>query len=277
MSLASQDVEYCLNLLKSGARDIYLASLLLPEEYRGEVFALHAFHLEISNIALLVEEPVAGEIRLQWWREVVGGERPGEAAGNPVARALLQVIERHGLPVSSFIDKLDAHLFDFYHDPMGDRQVFEAWCGETRSCLFQWAGITNGEKSLSNLAVASGHAGVATGVVHILENLARHRSRGRVYVPCDLLSACGLDAAEFMATPGPKHGPVVTGLIDLGYDHLKKSEAAILKLDNSTRPIFKPLALVRPYLKRWESKPLEAYQRQHPLSQLRSQWVLWRY
>ena len=36
-------------------------------------------------------EPLPGEIRLQWWREVLGGERPGEAGAHPVAAALLGV------------------------------------------------------------------------------------------------------------------------------------------------------------------------------------------
>ena len=45
-----------------------------------------------------VREPMPGEIRLQWWRDVLNGERAGEAAANPVAAALIETIARFALP-----------------------------------------------------------------------------------------------------------------------------------------------------------------------------------
>ena len=50
--------------------------------------------LSMSRLARVREaarEPLPGEIRLQWWRDVLGGERTGEAGANPVAAALLDV------------------------------------------------------------------------------------------------------------------------------------------------------------------------------------------
>ena len=41
-----------------------------------------------------------GEIRLQWWREVLGGVRTGEAG--PVASALMATIVRYRLPLKIF-------------------------------------------------------------------------------------------------------------------------------------------------------------------------------
>ncbi len=37
----------------------------------------------------------AGELRLQWWRDLIEGEARGEASANPVAVALIDTVERH--------------------------------------------------------------------------------------------------------------------------------------------------------------------------------------
>jgi phytoene synthase len=60
--------EYCRNLVAETAKERYWASLYAPAEKRGALYALYAFDHEISRIGQAVREPMAGEIRLQWWR-----------------------------------------------------------------------------------------------------------------------------------------------------------------------------------------------------------------
>ena len=47
-------------------------TLFAPAEHRGALFALYAFNLEVARVREVVREPLAGEIRLQWWRDVAG-------------------------------------------------------------------------------------------------------------------------------------------------------------------------------------------------------------
>lgn len=276
-AIPSQDFAHCLELLKSGAPDYYFADLLLPEQHRAAIVALHAFHVEVTNICLAGGEPMAGQVRLQWWSEVIQGSRADEASGHPVARAFLQVIAAHSLPLSSFEAKLEAHIFDLYNDPMGSRTDFEAYCGETRSCLFQWAALVSGLETQRALADASGHSGVATGIVSVLENMARYHSAGQVFVPADLLAATGLSREEFLAKPGQGHEAAITGMIDLGFEHEAKARAAVGQLPNEARSVFKTLALVSTYLKRVQRDPISVFKPRPPLSQIRKQWALWRF
>ena len=271
------DFSHCLHLLKSDAPDFYLADLLLPEAGRSAIVALHAFHVEITNITLALGEPMAGQIRLQWWNEVISGERGDEALGHPVARALLSVIDHYDLPRASFTAKIEAHIFDLYQDPMGSRTDFEAYCGETRSCLFQWAGLALGGEANRHLADCSGHSGVATGIVSQLQNIGQTHNNGQVYVPEELLAAVGMTSQQFLEKPSEKHLQVIQGLVDLGREHHSKALAALEQITDGTRPAFKPLALVPLYLNQAERNGLEIFRRRSELSQLRRQWALWRF
>ena len=96
-AVSQEDLAHCQNLVRLYTRDQYLADLLLPPTLRSDLTVLHAFHAAIVEAINQVTEPMAGEIRLQWWRDVIKGDRAGEAAGHPVARSLLSVIEKHGL------------------------------------------------------------------------------------------------------------------------------------------------------------------------------------
>ena len=65
--------------MREADRDRYLASLFAPAGPRDALFALYAFNVEIARVRELAREPMPGEIRLQWWREVLAGERESEA------------------------------------------------------------------------------------------------------------------------------------------------------------------------------------------------------
>ncbi len=117
----------------------YAATLYAPAATRNALAALLAFDAEIGSIARRVSEPLPGEIRLQWWREAIAGERSGEAAANPLARSLLDAIETYRLPRAAFDRYLDARVADLYHDPFPDRLSFEAGAARPRETVTQMA------------------------------------------------------------------------------------------------------------------------------------------
>src|SRR5262245_42957341 len=118
--------EYCTALVREADRDRYLATLFAPTEVRDALFALYAFNVEISRVRDLAREAMPGEIRLQWWRETLLGERGAEATGNPVATALLTVLTRRGLPSERLVDLIEAHRFDLYNEPISDLEALRS-------------------------------------------------------------------------------------------------------------------------------------------------------
>jgi phytoene synthase len=254
MSSGMKDnLKSCLDLLRKGDRERYLTVLFAPEEKRPALAALYAFNLETARVRDLVSEPMPGEIRLQWWRDVVSGEREGEGRQNPVGAALLEAIEAHGLPRAALANLTEARIFDLYDDPMPDRATLEGYLGETASIMFQLAAQILDPAAAELSADASGHAGVAYGISGLMRLAPLHRARGQVYVPGDILAAAGTDAASWLAGEDREAMTQATEIFAaLARDHLAKAEMAAGNLPKSLRPPFLPLAVARPVLAKTE-------------------------
>ena len=193
---SNQDI--CLATLRETDRDRYLACLLSPEDKRRPLTALYAFSAELARIRDLVHEPLPGEVRLQYWRDLLEGQSRGSTEANPVAAELIDVIETYRLPRTTLVNMIDARVFDLYDDPMEDRNAFEGYAGETASALIQLASLVLSSEKAAQSAVGAGHAGVAQAIAGCLLLMPLHRRRGQLYLPLDILNAVGLDRAAFL-------------------------------------------------------------------------------
>jgi len=104
---------HCERLVRAHDKDRYLASLFAPADRRPYLFALYAFALELARVKMLVKEPMAGAIRLQWWREAIEGLRAEEAAANPVMSALQDAARQTGVslaPLTAAVEAREAEL-----------------------------------------------------------------------------------------------------------------------------------------------------------------------
>ncbi|MDX3810024.1 MAG: squalene/phytoene synthase family protein, partial [Bosea sp. (in: a-proteobacteria)] len=152
---------HCATLVREQDQDRYIATLYAPEARRHGLFALYAFSLEIARVRALVSEPLPGEVRLQWWRDLLEGQPNGEVQAHPVAAALLDTVKRYRLPIAPLTGLIDARTFDLYDDPMPSLRDLEGYAGETASALIQLAGLVLSPEAAAASADAAGHAGVA--------------------------------------------------------------------------------------------------------------------
>src|SRR5262249_28267222 len=109
---------HCGALLRASDKDRFLTTLFAPAEHRDALLALYAFNGDVAGVRGVVREPVAGEIRLQWWSDVFDGAGRGEVAAHPVAAALLASMPRYRLPPEPFKAVIEARRFDLYDEPM---------------------------------------------------------------------------------------------------------------------------------------------------------------
>ncbi len=258
-------------------RDRYFADLFAPETARRHLFALHAFNLEIARVRERVSEPMPGEIRLQWWRAVIEGTAPGDAAGNPIAAALIETIGLNALPRAALINLIDARVFDLYNDPMPSLTDLEGYAGETASALMQCGALILAGGTDPGSADASGHAGVAQAIAALLAALPWHARRQQLYLPADLMAKHGVSADDiFAGRTTPALLALLAELRAIARSHLARARPLIASLDRALLPTFLPATLVEPALQRMERRGYDPLTSVIELPQWRSQWRLWR-
>src|ERR1700742_4156093 len=131
--------DYCESLVREGDKNRFFATLFAPQKYRRALFVLYAFNLEVARTRELAREPMPGEIRLQWWRDVLGGAGRGDIDAHPVAGPLRDVIVRYRLPPKMLLDLIDARSFDLYDEPVDSFPNLERYAANTSSALIEMA------------------------------------------------------------------------------------------------------------------------------------------
>ncbi len=237
----------------------YLACLFVPDEKRDAFASICAFAEELRRIPLLVSEPLPGEIRLQWWRDVISGERAGEAANHVVAAGLLTAIQQHRLPIAALDAMAEARIFDLYHDPMPDSAALETYLGETEATLIQFGGLILDPNNAKNAAVSAGHAGMAIGIASILRYLPRATNRQRMFIPVTLLDAIGSDVEQIFAGNETGRAKATTAFVALGRDHLKSFKRLARTVTPQLRPAFLGAALCEPVFRKAEKAGAAAF------------------
>lgn len=273
----NQNEAHCLALLREADRDRYLSVLYAPEDKRGGLAALYAFNAEVARIRDLVHEPLPGEVRLQWWRDLINGEAWGSAEAHPVAAALVETINKYELPRTAFDNYCEARIFDLYDDPMPSRNDLEGYCGETASAIIQLAGFILDRDAAQAHSETAGHAGVAQAVTGLLRLLPTHRRRGQLYVPADMLASVGVMREAFLGSDDPSACErVVSVMLALAREHLAIFDKAKATLPKSLAPAFLPMAIVPAYLKAIERLGGKAAERTADISAIRKQWLMFR-
>jgi phytoene synthase len=257
-------------------KDRFLSCLFMPEPARRHVLAILAFSAEIARVRDVVSSPMPGEIRLQWWRDLLESPKLGASGAPPLAEALIDTIGRFNLPTGAFMHLIDARVFDLYDDPMPSLNDLEGYCGETVSALFQLSAIVLASGADPGTADLSGHAGVAYGLTGLLRALPFHAARGQVYVPLDLLAENGVDAADILAGRAtPQLLAALKHLRATARRHLSETRKLIRALPPSVAPAFLPLALVEPMLDRMEKSGYDPFRTPIDQPQWRKQVRLW--
>ena len=263
---------YCAALVRTADRDRFLSALFAPAEHRDALHALYAFNVEVARVRDAAREPLPGEIRLQWWSDVLGGERAGEASANPVASALLATVERYTLPVATLKALVEARRFDLYDEPMARLADLEAYSRQTSSALLALAAqILGAGEGIDAIADS---AGVAYAIAGLLRAFPLHASRRQLYVPRELLERHGVELYDIHAGRSSDNlRAAFAELAGIARGHLRTANGAIAMLPPAALPALLPVALVRPSLDRLAGRdpfaPAE-------LSPWRRQWLIWR-
>jgi phytoene synthase len=267
---------HCEALVRTADKDRYLASLFAPAAARQHLHALYAFASEIARVREAAREPLPGEIRLQWWRDVLEGQGRGEVSANPIAAALLDTIARCALPTAQLIALIDAHVFDLYDEAMTSLADLDAYAERTTGALFALAAQILGGADSADAIAAAAPAGIAFGVAQRLRTFPRDLARRQLFVPLDLLSRYGVTREEIEAR---QNTPALRGALAALRDHARAAfgrfHAAVPGIPEFCGPAFLVAALVPLLLARLEAAAADPFASVE-VPQWRRQWALWR-
>jgi phytoene/squalene synthetase len=130
----SDDLDACAAIVERGDPLRFRTAMLAPVALRGRLFALYAFNVEVSRAPWVTSEAMIAEMRLQWWRDVLGEIAEGgtvrrHEVATPLAAALSSEQAR-------LLDTLvAARRWDIYRDPFEDSADLHRYIDQTAGHL----------------------------------------------------------------------------------------------------------------------------------------------
>lgn len=278
----ARDEAHCLDLVRQSRRGQYAALLYLPEAVRGLLAALEALDVELSRIPDIVSEPMAGEIRLQWWRDAATGEGAYDGGGNPLARMLRQGMSAHARLRGHLGELIDAHRLLLDALPFATAADFathaDARFGGAFRIRFH---VLAGHEPDTGLDHVFARAGQARAQCDLIGRFAARARSGQCVLPQDALAHHGTTAQDALA--GANARAVGAALEDSRNDALERcGEAAApvaLASPDDRRALalaLLPLAVTRVQLAQFASIARNPYDPLPPPPYLRQIWALWR-
>lgn len=251
VTVPDADIErYCADQVRRFDHDRYLCALFVPAPARAAVMALYAFNVEIGRIRDQIREPMMGQIRLQWWREVIEHAPQGDLRKHPVAEALGAAIRAHALPVGPFEALLVARERDLDSEPPATLAELEAYAEATSSGLLELVLGVLGQRG-DGPGQAARHVGIAWALTGLLRAVPFHASRRQFFLPRDLTAAAGLDVEAIVAgRPGAPLQAVARQIGEAAGGHLRQARA--VSVPRATVPGLLPAVLADQYLARLE-------------------------
>jgi phytoene synthase len=265
----------CADLVRSHDFTRYASALFVPAPERRALLALYAFNVEVSRVHAQVSQPLPGEIRLQWWTDMLAGKDDGGVEGNPIAAELMLAISSHRLPVERLSRLIEEHQFDLYNDPMPTMAALEGYINDTSSAIFALAAMVVGTTS-SAIEHLARHAGLAQGIVQVMASLPLDASQRRLFVPLQVLAKHGCDSEDvFAARETPNLRAALEDVLGEARAHLNTAYALLGSVPSDVRPAFLALTQVQrdlAMLSRADNDPFVL----RSSSRLRTLWALWR-
>ena len=247
--------DHCEGLVRAHDKDRFLAALFAPREKRQALFSLYAFDIEIARIPVIARQPLAGEVRLQWWREVLVGERGEEARASPIAAALSATLQGRPELIGPLEGLLEGRRADLYDDPVKTLSDLEEYAEGVCAPVIDVAIRLLGDKPGTETSEFAAHACKAL----LLERVAR-----------------GSESTVARRMPPYQTTITTAALRERAMDHLERARALSTSMPDETWPAFLPLALVPLRLKKRDMSDAIPRAPQSDVPQWRRQWVLWR-
>ena len=231
--------------------DRYLCALFAPRQARAALFALILFNGEIARIREAVSEPMLGQIRLQWWREVIAEIYDGKTRQNQVIESLAEAIRVHSLTRGYFDRLIDARERDLDAAPPETLSELKVYAEESAAPLVSLALEAVGADAAGLVDLAR-HSGIAWALTGLMRAVPHYAAQGRSMLPRSHTGEGGYDTE-----------PVIAVISDAARHHVGRARQLRRGLPTSAKRVTLQAVLADAYLRRLAASGYDPY---HPCS-----------
>jgi 15-cis-phytoene synthase len=224
----------CKDMIKTGSRSFYAASLLLPEAIREGAYALYGF-CRLSDDAVDME--AGNTLAITRLRDrldqIYGGNPLPEAAD----RCLGDAVRRFAIPRATFDALMEGFDWDASgrtYNTLGDVEAYgERVAGSVGAMMAALMGAR-----LPEMVERACDLGVAMQLTNIARDVGEDARNGRLYLPRAWFEAAGLCPQTWLANPHftTEIGDMVQRLLARADVLYKRADQAIARLPATVRP-----------------------------------------
>ena len=202
---------------------------------RPPVVALLALNQELGRVAEQVTQPMAGFIRLQWWREAIEEAAAGRPRRHPVAEALPTILGQgvSAVMLEELVDAREREVDDTPFQTLGDLVGHaRATAGRLQEAVAQ---ATGGDPA------RAGQIGTAYGLIGIIRSTGHLATCSRSFLPVELLQKHGVRRDDALA------GKMSDGLREAVREVMDAATGAMAGLRPKRGEAATPLLLISRY------------------------------
>lgn len=252
--------------------DRYVATFFAPKRARRHLLALYAFDRELAHISEVVREPMAGRIRVAWWREQLEAIFERRPPASPTGHALAEAIQTHRLPRQLMDAVIDARAHDLDEAPFADEEALEAHADATTGNIMRLAARVLGLGDRADAAAR--HAAVAHTYAAHMRGMTFFAALRRCRLPVSWLSDEKLNVEDVFeaAAMTPALQRIATRAAARTKAALAAANAA--RFPPSAMPALSLATLARGNVDPFAAKPLAPWQRVMRLALANLMWRL---
>jgi phytoene synthase len=240
------DLQDCEDLMRTGSKSFFAASMVLPGRVRAPATALYAFcRLADDTIDLdahLFGGPMGALQHLQQRLQRIYEGRPSQV---PADRALAGVVARFAIPKSLLDALLEGFEWDLQSRRYDSIEDLHAYGARVAGTVGSMMAIIMGTRHPQAQARAC-ELGVAMQLTNIARDVGEDALAGRLYLPRDWMREAGIDPDAWLRQPSfsPAIASVVARLLAAADELYERAALGIAALPRDCRPAIQAARLV---------------------------------
>jgi phytoene synthase len=268
--------EYCQQKAAASGSSFYYSFLFLPEDRRCAITALYAFCREVDDVVDEIKDAGVARAKLAWWRQEIANvyhRRPQ----HPVARALAEVVGRHGLDEAHLQEVISGMAMDLDYNAYPDFEALKVYCHRVAGIVGILSAKIFGYQDPRTLEYAEA-LGLAFQLTNIIRDVGEDARRNRIYLPLHEMAEYGVTSEDIVhARETENFRKLMQFQIARANSYYEQALAKLPPVDRKAqRPGLVMAAIYRTLLNEIKNDGCHVLTRRTALTPVRKLWLAWK-